>query len=827
MDLLLLGGVAAAGLYVNKDNETVDKAKERIESHKRNFYKTDISQPSGANIYESNRSKEVQVMEQKIGDTVFKRASAPMQTGIVPQFYNQIASDSVKRKRVRDYIKEQEQVRGSLTTFDKQKKLINEHRNAIMLANDSLTSDYRSELLEKKSENPFVAIQKEQDLPGGWNKPITPDGFKRGHYNMVPFFGGNVKQNMNFSIYNRHKLETFTGKFDYFWKPKREVRIWNPLEDPQNMFGLQSTSNFMQSRIVEPLTKDGVKPFEQVRVPPGLNMGYNTVGQIGHHSLYRVLPKTIDETRIDKQISYTLPNIPQDFITEERATLPVVAKNRVETFKENYVENLLPTDGPAIPPAARGKYYIPETKKDGTLHSYLKPASAVYEAPKHHNLKYSVVHRVSHKGISNDRHAAPEQEKTYNNRKSYANYPNERSHTAERVPITNLEGVWQKGVAYDPSDVARTTKKEQTLASKTGNMEYYEKGVAYDPSDVARTTRKEQTLASKTGNMEYYEKGVAYDPSDVARSTRKEQTLMSHNGNMEYYEKGVAYDPSDVARSTRKEQTLMSHNGNMEYYEKGVAYDPSDVARSTRKEQTLASYNGNLGYYDKSVAYDPVTYKPRTTRKEQTLATKNGNVGYYEKSIAYDPSDLARTTRKEQTLATKNGNIGYYEKSVAYDPADVARTTRKEQTLAERTGNLERQYGDAYQVNHGNTKAKHTERETTNRDWSSHPATVYAENQRSYEDIRNMEVNVTKEIVAQGRTPNVGPSISAGHIPAGAESVNLTTGRNQYRNFNTDYGVTSYQGDLPGQRPNIRLRDPLLQIDNVRLEGKMLADVRF
>ena len=41
--------------------------------------------------------------------------------------------------------------------------------------------------------------------------------------------------------------------------------------------------------------KTGEKIHQEVRVTPGLNLGYNEVSKQGFHDTYQVLPKTVDE----------------------------------------------------------------------------------------------------------------------------------------------------------------------------------------------------------------------------------------------------------------------------------------------------------------------------------------------------------------------------------------------------------------------------------------------------------------------------------------------------------------------------------------------------
>ena len=103
----------------------------------------------------------------------------------------------------------------------------------------------------------------------------------------------------------------------------------------------------------------------------------------------------------------------------------------------------------------------------------------------------------------------------------------------------------QRGVAYDPNDVARTTIKETNIHdTRTGNMGSNQRGVAYDPNDVARTTIKETNIHDTRGASWNKQKGVAYDPNDVARTTIKETNIHdTRTGNMESRQKELLTIP--------------------------------------------------------------------------------------------------------------------------------------------------------------------------------------------------------------------------------------------------------------------------------------------
>ena len=94
--------------------------------------------------------------------------------------------------------------------------------------------------------------------------------------------------------------------------------------------------------------------------------------------------------------------------------------------------------------------------------------------------------------------------------------------------------------------------------------------------------------------------------------------------------------------------------------------------------------------------------------------------------------------------------------------------------------------------------------------------------ERIRNDYDNARTNYRKEDMfrAGGRTPTtVGQDINTG-----VDTMNLTTYRHEYDSFNIDYGTNTI-GENIGQRPNIRLKDPLHQIVESRFDENIKNDL--
>ena len=140
-------------------------------------------------------------------------------------------------------------------------------------------------------------IQQVYSLTGDY---LSSTEFK--HNNMVPFNGGKPKG----QIYNNNNAETildnYVGNGSQVIKKIEQAPLFKPQENVQWTYGTPDMSDFFQSR-QNPVNRNNmVKPFESIRVGPGLDKGYTADGSHGFNAGMEArdkwLPKTVDELRI-------------------------------------------------------------------------------------------------------------------------------------------------------------------------------------------------------------------------------------------------------------------------------------------------------------------------------------------------------------------------------------------------------------------------------------------------------------------------------------------------------------------------------------------------
>ena len=385
--------------------------------------------------------------------------------------------------------------------------------------------------------------------------PIPSSQFT--HNNMVPFFGGSVKQNMRPSM-NNSLLDTYTGS-GYTQISKKEVPNMFDTQRPfGNPFGLESATDFIESRIELPRNRGGERPFEPTHVQPGIGEKFGFVGKGGFQQfeVNEVMrPKTTDELRVanNPKMTYSGVVVPgANFVTNPASDPGEVRKYRPDRF---YIDETNARAGAAAPvglikESVRSIQVLPDTTRTETTTEAFGPAGAVDTGESYVVGSYRTPMTQQYGGAgyrngdattyyTND---VDSPEADYG-RASFENRPNERTATSERTMALNVVPADSGQVPVHYPDDARPTRRAEMEdgVSDYGHAVAYAGGApsatVWDPTDVARTTVKETTL-----NLDY--RGIAaaasapnrlkvYDPKDIARPTQKAQL-----SNRQYYGAG-------------------------------------------------------------------------------------------------------------------------------------------------------------------------------------------------------------------------------------------------------------------------------------------------
>lgn len=453
------------------------------------------------------------------------------------------------------------------------------------------------------------------------------------HNNMVPFYRGQLKQNL-YEGANRQTLDYQTGSDSLGFAKREQTPFFEPTKQPLgNPFGLESTTDFVESRMNDPRNRSNEVPVEPIRVGPGLNQGFTHIPsggfqqQAGEDYVIERMPRTDDLRVANKpKIEYVKPVVPgAHFITTSGTgeTIGEVRRYAPDTFyiNENGERNFV-TTGADLKAAARAAQVLKDTTRQETSTEYAGPAGQA-EGHATYTVAAAKAPLVKQHGPFGFRNADATSYFDKNTDAEENDYgksgieirPNERYYTGERVHGTNLVPT-QFETALHQQDAVKPTRAQELIENfrVAGNFTAIGGGgraeapTLYDPNDPLRTTIKETTIDNDWLGMaapaSQQPKLTVYDPNDVARTTIKEQTIDNDwlgGAAPREAQKLTVYDPDDIARVTGR-NTLddWDYYRNLGKGENEASFLPlQDKAKNTQKAAISAksAYAGSAGAY--------------------------------------------------------------------------------------------------------------------------------------------------------------------------------------------------------------------------------------
>lgn len=283
-----------------------------------------IEKPNGLNIYSSNKVNEINDQMLQMSMDKYADAKNPSVTGVLPPIYNSYSVAGNNNLNLNEILAKDP----SLQTMSDINN-INRYKDPIKKQEPKLTSRpmfnsaYDNELPQDFSNFGQGEVQSNQQLSLLTGKPVDKQ-----HNNMVPFFGGNIKQNVE-QFANVATLDNFTGNTDTFFHKKEQPKRFDNYK--QDIYGTPAlTANIQLERYIPSLYKQGEKPFQEIRVnAPIANTGHNPINNAAADF------KTIDQLRAANkpQISYE-GVMKSGQLGSVRGVSGAVNKNRVDTHFE-------------------------------------------------------------------------------------------------------------------------------------------------------------------------------------------------------------------------------------------------------------------------------------------------------------------------------------------------------------------------------------------------------------------------------------------------------------------------------------------------------------
>jgi len=582
------------------------------------------------------------------------------------------------------------------------------------------------------------------------------------HDNMVPFIKSKNQQNLNFDS-NSNRLGRYTGNDETYRPKKHEVKSFFDVT-PNNswVYGSPSfTESVGLDRYVASQKRQNEKPFQDIRVGPGLAAGYTAqpVGGLNQaNARDYILPKTVDELRVltNPKLTYE-GRVVAGLKSGQRGLQAKPFKHRPERYYNSNPER--GTLSSAVKASQlREKFYMKPTQKERQKSYY--------------------------GGMGQAQLSKPRKEGAYR-RSTKNNYMNPTPRNAYREAAWTVdETANEEGVGdYGLSSIENRANERDTTQDRMhlNNLTITVKKLITPITDFFRRTRKENFIGNirPEGNMHAAmpAKQTVYDPNDVARATIKETTEDNdYQGALSGNKKATVYDPDDVARTTIKEQNIdNSHMGQLSGPLNNTVYDPNDIARTTIKEQNI---HNSAPYINMN------PQQPRSLR-------------------VYDPEDIARTTMKEVTIDNEHiGFVGNYQslKAGGYTSTSVDMKNTNRQFLTDwyyqgiADGETGTGPGRGYLA--ARYDAKNTNRQFLN-DWEwEGPAKFYSNTPASYDAAYNAHLNPNKEEIALGREPTP----QSVKLNAGGDFVNLEHRRIEGDQINIREPAETFIYEAPPQK---------------------------
>lgn len=391
------------------------------------------------------------------------------------------------------------------------------------------------------------------------------------HNNMIPFNGGRVRgQVLEFNT-NESKLDYATGNGSTHIKKTEQAPLFKPETNLHCIHGVQSSTDFMQSRVQLPIVRNNEKPFESEMVGPGLNKGFAKEGSGGFNSgmdsrdMWK--PYDVDQLRVatNPRIEYELnghqgPAISAIKTVTTKDNLGDMNKNRPNTFFENPPDRWLKTTSSVKGDMVRSIQEInnhrhddKETNYTGNTYSdrkntYVRPQ---FEDSKREELPATntpIVQGTTGKGSLH---------KWDQPKNAITNYPNNRSTTNQDTGMGIVNGLFKAAVA-PLVDILRPTLKEETI----GNMRIFGDAKntvtsSYVKSiDEPRITTKETTIHEPHMYVNNQKEGMYVNTQSQLNETHRDTTLTDYMGGatssygMLSYENAYAQHNNDIKSST-------------------------------------------------------------------------------------------------------------------------------------------------------------------------------------------------------------------------------------------------------------------------------------
>jgi len=335
------------------------------------------------------------------------------------------------------------------------------------------------------------------------------------HNNMVPFFGSKVTQRTTGFNGNEGLLDQMQGRGSQQIRKTAQAPLFKPQKNMNWAHGTPSTSDFIQSRMNPSRNISNTKPWEEIRVGPGLNKGFTSEGSNGFNSGMEArkqwLPKTVDElrTKTNPKVTFGLANHEGPaqgmFVRGHEGK---VEKNRPDTFYLNSPDRWFTTNGQEKGPTNRSAQVM-QTIKSNVGREYFGNGNGNQDGSSLAGMAEQNFRKSRRPVLAPfDKYKGPAYNRTYKaggdstkddyGRDGMQVLPNSRT-TTRQADEFGVVGGWVRAITAPILDVLRPSRKENAIGNmrpngNAGGTYGVNEARVWNPADRTKTTIKEQTI---------------------------------------------------------------------------------------------------------------------------------------------------------------------------------------------------------------------------------------------------------------------------------------------------------------------------------------------
>jgi hypothetical protein len=530
----------------------------------------DEERPVSTNIYNSNMYQEAEDKTLNLAINNYKKAEEPSLTGVLPPIYNSysaIGNDSVLKNPLVD---------GSVKTLS-DINTTNRYKDVTNVTNNEPSVTARpmfKPLLNLDTEASVDFSNFGQGVPYNQNiSLLTGQPIEREHANQVPWFGSNVKQNVE-SFTNTARLDHFTGNTSTFMHKNEQGPLFDSYQ--QDIYGTpQVTTAIEMDRFIPSVYRQNEKPFESEKVNAPISGTIDNPVTAAASNF-----RTVDQLRTANkpQVSYAGRTVAGKF-GNVRGVHGNVAKNKVDTHFELGQDRLFTSTGAFVAKQAPQDY------------SQMQPTSRQSQ-----NLEYYGTL------VSKDKKQEPRY--TLDN-------SDEFSVLAQENRRQQLDSDTQR-------NVSRTTANNGDYGKESYNLPELE---------------RDSTSAFHTLNINKSDKGHKLPVQDDIKHTTKQTTLyVDNSGNINSRIKKS--DTSGLIgvnfKTTNKETTIHNKYKGQPNKKDQMGYNIANYNAKTTHKETVSqnNYNGHAADTNKNSMVYSTYFNPEKVRNPAMAVNYQGHAGF-------------------------------------------------------------------------------------------------------------------------------------------------------------------------------------------------------